>query len=219
MTLGQTSERLLPAFLRGTRRPLAASGAAVITRAGAMRLPFTIEKQLHTQWCWAAVSVSVARFYRRWSPWTQCKVVSKERGADCCQDGGRSECNQPHYLDRALECTGTLGQYFDHPLTQDDVRREIGRRSPLGCRVGWNHGGGHFIVITGYEDDADAMRVDLDDPDPFFAASTYPWDEFLTRYRGRGTWTHSYTTRGGSTMRSPSDPQPPHPIRPNNMTN
>lgn len=208
----------LPAFIRDSRHPLPPADVDVISRAAAIRLTFAVEKQLQTQWCWAAVSVSVARHYRRQTRWTQCEVASQERGAACCGDGGTRQCNQPHYLDRALECTGTLREYFHHPLQPDDVRREIGRNAPLGCRVGWSHGGGHFVVIAGYEDAADEMRVDVEDPDPFFASSTYLWEEFTNRYRGRGVWTHSYTTRGG-TMRSPSDPPTDHPVRPNNMTN
>jgi hypothetical protein len=208
---------MLPATLRDTRRPLAAT-AAPVDRGVRFRLKFSVEKQIQTQWCWAAVAISVERYYRPGTSWEQCAIAAKERRADCCRDGSSSACNQPYFLDRAFECTGTFGEYFSRSLGPREVRKEIERRAPLGCRVGWVAGGGHFVVIAGYELEDGEMFVHVEDPDPFFASATFSFEEFSHRYRGAGRWTHSYTTRG-ETVRSPEEAPMEHAVRPGNLTN
>lgn len=47
-------------------------------------LPFNMEAQLKTNWCWAATAKSVSRFYSRLTPWTQCKIASQELDKSCC---------------------------------------------------------------------------------------------------------------------------------------
>ena len=42
------------------------------------RIPFVMQHQQQTQWCWAAVSVSVSHYYSPWSGWTQCAMVNAE---------------------------------------------------------------------------------------------------------------------------------------------
>ena len=47
-------------------------------------LGFNMEAQTQSNWCWAATSKSVSHFYSFLSPWTQCKVASKELNNTCC---------------------------------------------------------------------------------------------------------------------------------------
>jgi hypothetical protein len=59
-------------------------------------LKFTMQHQLQSEWCWAAVSVSVAHYYDARSPWTRCKMVNAQTGnTTCCENGGSDACNQP----------------------------------------------------------------------------------------------------------------------------
>jgi papain like cysteine protease AvrRpt2 len=158
------------------------------------RIPFVMQHQQQTQWCWAAVSVSVSHYYSPWSGWTQCAMVNAELGqTTCCIDGASAQCNQPNVLDSPLQRAGVL----DHMTSTDagigDIRNEIDAGRPLCWRIGWKGGGGHFAVIEGYRMFPDVwVAVD----DPWYGASDLPLDVLTTGgYQGSGDWTHTYFTK------------------------
>ena len=48
-------------------------------------LPFTMQVQTQSNWCWAATATSVSLFYTSSSTWTQCTVANGELNlTDCC---------------------------------------------------------------------------------------------------------------------------------------
>jgi hypothetical protein len=157
------------------------------------RLAFTMRMQLQTQWCWAANSVSVSLFYDSASGWTQCSVVNAELGqSTCCQNGSTAQCNQPWYLDRALTRTGNLASWSGGTATIAQIRAEIRGDRPLGARIGWSGGGGHFVMIAGYRScDPDEF---IDVRDPIFGSSDIARSTFASSYQGTGSWTHTYYT-------------------------
>src|SRR5204863_1759343 len=78
------------------------------------RLDFSMQHQQQTNWCWAAVSTSVALFFNPSSGWTQCAVANGELNRnDCCGAGASGPCNVYGYLDTALTRVGHL----DHKAT------------------------------------------------------------------------------------------------------
>ena len=157
------------------------------------RLAFTMQHQQQTQWCWAAVSTSVSLYYDPSSTWTQCTVVNAELGqTTCCQNGGSAACNQPWFLDDALTRTGNLDAFSGGTTSFAGVRTQIDGGRPLGTRIGWSGGGGHFAVIEGYKPGPGDQRVAIDDP--WYGASDLTYNTFATSYQGTGSWTHSYTT-------------------------
>lgn len=166
--------------------------AAAVRAAAAATLPLTMELQEQTNWCWSAVATSTARYYDPQSTWTQCAVVNAELGvAMCCENGGDAACNQPWYLDRALGRVGRFGVMANSKATWEAVTHEIDERRPLGVRIAWNGGGGHFVVVSGYETGAETIDV----RDPWFGDSSVSHAVFPDTYQTGGSWTHSYTTR------------------------
>ncbi|HET6998210.1 MAG TPA: papain-like cysteine protease family protein [Solirubrobacterales bacterium] len=157
------------------------------------RLNFTIQRQEQTQWCWAAVSTSIARFYDAGTSWTQCRVAGAElNSSTCCEDGSSSECNQPWYLDRALNRAGALAGMEAPPSTGlGRAPDEIQDGRPVCVRIGWSGGGGHFIVIEGYRYDREQVALE----DPWYGSSDLPVNSFRTAYQGTGSWTHTYLTK------------------------
>jgi hypothetical protein len=154
------------------------------------RLAFDMQAQLQTQWCWSAVSTSASRFYDAASSWTQCTVVNAELSqATCCADGSTSQCNQPWYLDRALTRTGNLASWASGTVPISTIRAQIDAGRPLGARIGWSGGGGHFVVISGCLDDATRM---LEIRDPIYGTSEISIAAFASSYQGTGSWTHTY---------------------------
>jgi hypothetical protein len=161
---------------------------------GSGKLPFTMQTQAQTEWCWSATAVSVSLFFSSGSPWTQCSLANSQLNTTtCCSAGSSSLCNQPWFLDQALSATGNLYSWAPNPCTGQLIASELSNGRPIGCRIQWSDGTGHFVALSGYSDDGTNEFVDVEDP--FYGPSTYDLSDFQTGYRTNGTWTHSYFTQ------------------------
>ncbi|MEU1203697.1 papain-like cysteine protease family protein [Nocardia sp. NPDC005825] len=159
------------------------------------RLDFQMQHQQQTQWCWAATSTSVAVYYEPGTPWTQCTVVNAEVGRnDCCGGAGSvAPCNQPWWLDRALQRVGHYNTIVGAQLTTAQLGLELAATLPVGTRVGWAGGGGHFMVLRGRFMSNGVEYVSV--ADPWYGDSDVTDATYRNAYQGSGTWTHSYKTK------------------------
>ncbi len=181
-----TKKASLPRSLR--LKSLRSGGAA----GGACGNPlgFTMQHQEQTQWCWAAVSTSVNLYYHPASGQTQCAVANTAMGqTTCCQDGSTPQCNQPWFLDQALQIVGNLKSWSPGKAALAKVKAQIGQCRPLCLRIGWNGGGGHFVAVYGYS----GQRLNIGDP--WYGNSVVTYGPFPNTYQGGGAWTDSYTTK------------------------
>jgi papain like cysteine protease AvrRpt2 len=190
----------LPQILKDSTHALNLPGAfaplAALPGSGKL-LPFTMETQKREEWCWAAVSVSVARFYEQGSLWRQCSLVNEELGGgNCCQNPIPAECNQPWYLERGLERVLHLADHVQTPLSFDSVADEIDAERPVGCWIRWPDGTGHFVVLNGYSRDfASAPTKEyVSVRDSKYPSADYLFSKFQNSYRTHGTWRFSYLT-------------------------
>ena len=176
-----------------TAPPSPLGGAAPISQA----LSFSIQSQLQQNWCWAAVSTSVALFYNVSSGWTQCTVANRALPRnDCCGAAGSDpqKCNKPWYLDTALGVTGNLVTMSAGTLTFAQVQNEIAAGTPVGCRVGWYGGGGHFLTIIGWVVGATGTEY-IELADPIYLNTQIPYIDFASAYQSGGVWSHTYLTQ------------------------
>jgi hypothetical protein len=188
-------------LVAATSRPFA-SRLVELDLAGLLiqskQLTFTMQAQTQSNWCWAATSTSVSRYYWSGSGWTQCTVANAELGlAGCCTDPVPGSCNVPWFLDRALNRTGNFVS-ITGPQTFAEVRDEIDAGRPVGARIGWSGGGGHFMCIYGYSWIVGQEYFDIDDP--IYGKSHLSVADFSSNYQGSGTWTHTYFTKRALTL-------------------
>jgi hypothetical protein len=159
----------------------------------AKHLAFNMQAQTQSNWCWAATATSVSHYYWFFSPWAQCLVANGELGhKDCCNSPVPSPCNVPWFLDKALTRTKNYVSITGQVSFQQ-VRDEIDAGRPVGARMGWNGGGGHFMVIYGYSIFFGVEYFDIDDP--IYGKSHLKVSDFAGNYQGSGTWTHTYFTK------------------------
>jgi len=158
-------------------------------------LPFNMQAQTQSNWCWAATSTSVSRFYSFLSPWTQCKVASDELGKQCCTTPVPGACNVPWYLDKALTRTNNFVSMQSSAASWNSVKSELAKGLVVGARIGWSGGGGHFMVLHGVSSSVFSLTKYLHIDDPIYGKSTLSYDQFATNYQGSGTWTHTYFTK------------------------
>jgi len=156
-------------------------------------LKFVMQTQEQQQWCWAAVAVSIGNFYGG-HQWNQCSLVNSVLGCNnCCTDPCPGCCNIPWRLERALITVGHLSAVESGAKSYLITRAEIDSERPLCARIGWDGGGGHFVIIMGYLEGNDGDEF-LHIWDPKSGKSIVTMDEFTRRYKGTGSWTHSYFT-------------------------
>ena len=152
---------------------------------------FTMQHQQETEWCWAANATTVALFYNPASGWNQCTLVNAEFGRnDCCTNPTSASCNQPWYLDRALTRVGHLANAFAGPTSGGVLMNEIDQNRPLGVRIQWSGGGGHFPALTCYLHIIHRFFF-VHVEDPLFGPSWYQYNVFRTSYQGSGSWSYS----------------------------
>jgi papain like cysteine protease AvrRpt2 len=197
----RSPEGAIPTFLQPLQSLILPPAAASATATGGA-LPasgslagFSMQTQEETQWCWAAVSTSVAIYFGS-TPWIQCQVASGELSPlDCCGVDRSTGCNIPWYLDTPLTRVGHFDRMDPASAPFLDIQTEINGKRPLCCRIAWAGGNAHFVALGGWSTAADGTEyVDIHDPYYGFAQKTYT--DFVTAYRTSGdTWTHSYFTR------------------------
>lgn len=156
-------------------------------------LNFNMEAQTQTQWCWAATSTSVSHFYSVLSPWSQCKVATEAMDDKCCDTPVPAPCNQPWYLNSALDITDNFVSYQSGTITWNQIKDELEKGLVVGARIGWAGGGGHFMVIHGVSKQLSKEYLHIDDP--IYGKSTLTYQQFATNYQGSGSWTHTYFTK------------------------
>jgi hypothetical protein len=87
---------------------------------------------------------------------------------------------------------GNLDRWANGTITLADVRAEVDAGRLVGVRIGWSGGGGHFVILEGYEETGGGF-VHVEDP--WFGASYITDATIRTSYQGTGSWTHTYFTR------------------------
>lgn len=147
-------------------------------------LPFALEAQQGHLQCWAAVAVSLRRFYGRRPVPTQQDFAQALLGENC------------DHVCAPLVALAHAGLAYDeaaHPLRPAALRAQFARGHPVpACMryfVGW-----HLVVLHGIDD---SNRVWV--ADPLHGPSTWPWRDFVRAYRRHYGWTHSYRYAGAPT--------------------
>jgi hypothetical protein len=165
-------------------------------------LRFHMQQQEKSNWCWAAVAASIARFFRPADTVTQCSIANGElRRSDCCGncEGADDPCNVPGYVMSSLYRVGHFKKWLAHqPPGQQQIAQEVDGSRPLCARVVWQGGGSHYLTIVGYAKPADTSpdcMTGVAVADPWFGLCDIDYADFPKRYAIGGICTDSYYTR------------------------
>jgi hypothetical protein len=191
-------ENSTASIIEQTRIPLLSVLRQAVGEKGLSRnLDFRMQPQMHSNWCWAAVSTSIARFYDPESKWTQCGVANRNlHRRSCCGKGVNGKCNVTAHLKDAL----ALVRHAERPPQAKSIGRisfrraqqEIDAGRPLAVRTQWRGGeGAHFLTIVGYHREFELLTI----ADPLFGRSHWHYRAFSKSYRHSGQWKNSYFTK------------------------
>lgn len=161
---------------------------------------FAVQHQEQTWWCWDAVTVSVAKFYKPSAAWTQCSLANAEFARnDCCVGAGQvSPCNWGRWPDSPLTTVGVFKERLNNALTSLQLGAELARSAPVVVNIAWrdrngNITGGHIVALRGrsLRDGVEWVSVS----DPWTGDSDMTYDNFRNNYPDNGLWNVSYKTK------------------------
>ncbi len=160
--------------------------------AGTKYLDVPDVKQEQSEWCWAGCARSLFLYYGQ--DVAQCEIANFNWGrTDCCTNPGSTACNNwtwiiPNVQD-ILWHWNVASNALWSSASFSTVQTEIDADRPVWARWAWSGGGGHFLLIRGYNDDSGSKVFYMD-----------PWygESYLTDYSwmvsgGNHEWTHSLT--------------------------
>lgn len=143
----------------------------VILYGQSLMLDVPVVRQEQTQWCWAADSKCVLKYYGMDEE--QCVIVEHARKLNPARFGSRnccpkntSNCNQPNFLDGASGIEGMLKHFGNLkplvikkyiPVTQ--IESELAANKPFIIAIFWSAGGGHVVVGCGYNSTTKAITM------------------------------------------------------------
>lgn len=172
---------------------------------GARVLTFVMQPQQESEWCWAAVAVSINAFLDPPSnappTWTQASLATQllaqvlqwSPPVNCDMDP-RQQCDQPAGLDVALGITKNLrqgGAKFNTYLDFASIQCWIDQQLPVGVRIVWPEGGAHFVALSGYVVFSSGEQKVLVQ-DPLYGPSVQDYSSLQGQYIYQGTWHDTY---------------------------
>ena len=165
---------------------------------GGNSFSFPLQHQEQSNWCWAALAVSVAQYYDPETPWTtQCDLAGTEIGVNCCPTGtDPSHCNVPLTLPRGLNRVGHYaGRISDRPAKRIQIKEEIDAGRPLCAAISFAGTSiVHFVVISAYSWTPTSFTVTVEDPISGHWTDLH-LDDLKTDYGAdHGFWTFTYWT-------------------------
>lgn len=155
--------------------------------AASRYLDVTGQAQEQNNWCWAATGNSVAGYhgYGQYSQNQFCNMAFKRSIDSSCPNDQATLANDQN----AFRTIGiSAGNYVSSTISYTTLVSEITANRPVMTRIGWSSGGGHMMVLTGY--DSSDSTVEYYDPWPAnsrWNTSTYSWYVSNNSF----DWTHT----------------------------
>ena len=161
---------------------------------------FSMQQQLESEWCWAAVAQAIKTFF---SPTAEAHPVQDRstgthRGTIHRRSHELLRESRPHAmcatLQDALNVTQNLNKIVDSSVPFDQVKSELTDGHPIGVRIQWSNGQAHFIAIDGYREfSSGAQQVLVADPlMPNGSASYIYYEDLVDFYDQDGAWSATF---------------------------
>jgi|GEM_PF-2829014 len=178
-----------PAPLAAAPERAAPDGGPVTPHATYRTLNITMQAQQQSNWCWAASGNTVASYYGYSYSQNQFCNLAFDRSMN-------SDCpNSQATLGNDQEAFGQIGispgSYVDGYLSGTTVITEIDHDRPILTRIQWQSGGGHMMVLYGYDTSQDWLywgdpwpsdnRYNYGDYDWYISNSSFFWTHSLYR--------------------------------------
>jgi hypothetical protein len=170
-----------------TAAPAAGTGPAAVTPAYTYRtLNLTMQAQQASNWCWAASGNTVASYFGySYSQNQFCNLAFDRSVNSSCPN---SQATLGNDQEAFWHIGISTGNYVSGYLSGNTVVDEIDHDRPIITRIQWQSGGGHMMVLYGY----DVSRDWLYWGDPWPSDNRYNYGDFDWYVSNSSFyWTHS----------------------------
>jgi hypothetical protein len=150
---------------------------------------FGVQRQQHTEWCWAAVTSSLIQFMIPDRPASQRQVVThtiKKAPAQSLKD-----LNKPWDITDAAKHMGLADSTRYGNVSRDTMREMVNEGLPIPIQINWRNnarkngalGNGHYVVVNSIGEEAKGQTL-IQIEDPLVGKLSLTWDELKNDYPG-----------------------------------
>lgn len=173
---------------------------APLAIAASQSLNIPVVTQQHSEWCWAADAKAVLTY--RGVSTTQCGIDNWVNSINyACQQASfdwNDSANSPNSLDGTTGISGILwylgrrdSNYYDSALNYTTATSALSKGNPVVVLWTWPDGGGHFIVLDGYDDSGPTLYFMNPWPGEGAGWGDYSWIRDGTGNMGTHWWSES----------------------------
>ncbi len=160
-------------------------------------LGIQVSVQQQTNWCWAAVTTSLARFYGVRNE-EQCKLVDDEidlqSNLNCCGMSDVAQCNRAYQIPKALRHVGIATSTHAGQQSFVELAQQIQDGHPVVLvLIGSGVADNHYVLLTGVGPNETLIIKDPKDPIGGVTRSI-PYAQFTQGYEQR-FWKGSFFTQ------------------------
>lgn len=154
-----------------------------------------MEKQMMSNWCWAAVATSVFKYYRPAAPLTQNKFAAAFLNNPGCTLLN-PVCNKTQSLAAALGRLAIFDQVIDSHVSSVDVETRLQNGRPVCCLMLHPEYSGHYVVISAlFRNPANPNQVTVRVEDPIDGGEQIiPFPMLVNGYKG-SFWMKTFYTK------------------------
>lgn len=179
---------------------LATVFALAVVTARAQQLDVPHVTQQHSEWCWDADAKAILA-YRGVSS-TQCRIANWVASIGYACETAPFDWDDPANSPNTIAGTTGIGgilwsfgrrdsRYYDGPISYGLTAASIDRGNPVVVLWTWRHGGGHFIVVDGYDNAQRALYFMNPWPGEGAGYGDYGWIRYGAGNMGLHTWAES----------------------------
>lgn len=166
---------------------LTASASLTITapaNAASRQIGVPAEAQTYSLWCWAASSRMVSR-YLGGSSASQCQFVKWGKRTSSCPNvtGDFGTDVSSALLSAGIYSPGNVSW---SAISFNTIKGQIDSNKPVLIRWQWSSGGGHMLVVKGYNTSGSTVTY-IDPGNGSVSTRSYSWMKSASGH----TWTHS----------------------------
>ncbi|WP_027347037.1 papain-like cysteine protease family protein [Hamadaea tsunoensis] len=164
-----------------------ATGRQATTSYTWHKLGITMQSQVNSNWCWAASGNTVAAYlgFPSYSQNQFCNLAFDRSINSTCPN---SQANLGNDQEAFRQIGISPGYYYNGYLSYNTVINEIDALRPVMTRIQWQSGGGHMMVLYGYDKSQNWVYWG----DPWPSDTRYNWATW-SYYVSNSSffWTHS----------------------------
>jgi hypothetical protein len=162
------------------------------TKKKVLNIPLIL--QVQSEWCWATCATMILHYYGN-SGIKKCDFANwLFKQTKCCTDPNSPDCNincQWSDVKKVYSHWNIKSKQSNKSVLFSKIMFEINAGRPVEVGYVWNSGGGHVVIVIGYNASIGA-RDYIYLNDPIRGHGWYLYNNILNA-DGKGTWSYTWT--------------------------